>query len=99
MCDFGALQDEVIRDRLVCGINSDSVRTMLLRECELTLAKAIKICQINELTEQHTRTLAAAPRTSTMSVDAVHRGKRGYRPGHTTRYHAISCSCARTLIY
>ena len=43
MCDFGALQDELIRDRLVCGINSDSVRKILLRECELTLAKAIKI--------------------------------------------------------
>ena len=81
-CDFGALQDDLIRDRLVCGISSDSVRKILLWECELTLAKAIKICQINKLNEQHTRTLAAAPRTSTMSVDAVHRDKRGYRPGH-----------------
>lgn len=31
-CNFGALQDELIRDRLVCGISSDSVRRSLLKE-------------------------------------------------------------------
>ncbi len=37
-CNFGALTDELIRDRLVCGIDNDSVRRVLLRESDLTLA-------------------------------------------------------------
>lgn len=40
-CNFGALTDELIRDRLVCGIDNDSVRRVLLRESDLTLTKAI----------------------------------------------------------
>ncbi len=31
-CDFGILNDELIRDRIVCGIESDSVQKQLLRE-------------------------------------------------------------------
>lgn len=78
-CNFGALTDELIRDRLVCGIDNDSVRRVLLRESDLTLAKAIKICQISELTEQHTKVLAA-PRSGPTSVDAVHYNAKGRKP-------------------
>ncbi len=77
-CNFGALTDKLIRDRLVCGIDNDSVRRVLLRESDLTLAKAIKICQISELTEQHTKVLAA-PRSAT-NVDAVHYNAKGRKP-------------------
>lgn len=31
-CNFGVLENELIRDRLVCGISSDSVRRALLKE-------------------------------------------------------------------
>ncbi len=78
-CIFGALTDELIRDRLVCGIDNDSVRRGLLRESDLTLAKAIKICQISELTEQHTKVLAA-PRNGPTSVDTVHYNAKGRKP-------------------
>ncbi len=78
-CNFGALTDELIRDRLVCGIDNDSVRRGLLRESDLTLAKAIKICQISELTEQHTKVLAA-PRNGPTSVDTVHYNAKGRKP-------------------
>ena len=39
-------------DRIVTGITSKIVRKHLLKESDLTLAKAIQICQVNELTEQ-----------------------------------------------
>ena len=84
-CNFGTLQDELIRDRLVCGISSDSVRRALLKETDLTLAKAVRICQINELTEQHSKALSAPKHVTTASsVDAVQmrsskfRGKMKY---------------------
>jgi hypothetical protein len=50
-CEFGALRDELIRDRLVVGIRSDSVRSRLLTEAELTLHKAIDICRAAEVTD------------------------------------------------
>lgn len=65
-CKFDALADELIRDRLVCGINNDAVRRLLLRESDLTLSKAVNMCQIHEISEQHSKTLQA-----TASVDAV----------------------------
>ncbi len=43
-CEFGALSDELIRDRIVVGIRDDAVRSRLLRETELDLQKAVDIC-------------------------------------------------------
>ena len=47
-CTFGPLEDEMIRDRLVCGIISERVKGRLLREQELSLDKAMMICQVEE---------------------------------------------------
>lgn len=69
-CRFGDLQEELIRDRLVCGILNDGMRKLLLRYNELTLGKAIEICQIHELTDQHTKTLAG-PKHNLTNLDSV----------------------------
>ena len=34
--EFGDLKDELILDRIVCGINDDTVRSRLLREAKMT---------------------------------------------------------------
>ena len=39
-CNYGTLTDSMIRDQLVSGIRSNQVRERLLREPELSLAKA-----------------------------------------------------------
>ena len=69
-CNFGELCEELIRDRLVCGINNDHLRKTLLRDSGLTLAKAISVCQIHEVTEEHNKTLLT-PNSSVTHVDAV----------------------------
>lgn len=56
-CDFGTLHDELIRDRLVCGIQSDTVRAQLLKEKKLTLNSAIEICMLHEQSEKGNREL------------------------------------------
>ena len=38
-CEFGTLKEEMIRDRLVCGITENSVRRKLLQEPKLSLEK------------------------------------------------------------
>lgn len=62
-CNFGELYEELI-------INNDHLRKVLLSDSDLTLAKAISICQIHEVTEVHNTTLAS-PQHSTANVDAV----------------------------
>ena len=47
-CAYGALCDELIRDRLVIGMKSHEVRTRLLREKALTLKTALDINNTEE---------------------------------------------------
>ncbi|KAK2143360.1 hypothetical protein NP493_4554g00000 [Ridgeia piscesae] len=58
-CNFGDLRDSMIRDRLVLGITSQRVRERLLREEDLTLGKAVQICQAAEISERQIQTIAA----------------------------------------
>ncbi len=44
-CSFGKLQEELIRDRIICGVKSERLQARLLREGDLTLEKAISICK------------------------------------------------------
>lgn len=52
-CEFEQLKDSILRDQLILGIKNDSVRTKLLSE-DITLEKAIKICQATELAQKQT---------------------------------------------
>ena len=54
------MKDELIRDRLVSGILNDNVRKILLPETDLTLTKAIHICQIHELSDSDAQSLRSA---------------------------------------
>ena len=48
-CEFGALTEELIRDKLVLGIKDQSTKLRLLKEDKLTLDKAINICRSSEI--------------------------------------------------
>ena len=43
--------DEMLRDRLVCGINNSAVQKRLLVETDLTLVKAILVAQAAEIAD------------------------------------------------
>ena len=49
-CEFGALLESLIKDRLVCGVISDKTRSRLLKQTNLTLAGALDICRADETT-------------------------------------------------
>ena len=57
-CNFGVVHDSMIRDQLVFGIQDSKLRERLLRETELTLESAVKICHASELALQHAKTFA-----------------------------------------
>ena len=47
-CAFGTLEEELIRDRVFCGVASEKVKERLLRERDLTLDKAMDLCRAEE---------------------------------------------------
>ena len=58
-CDFKLLEDDgLIRDRIVCGTNSDRVKEHLLREHDLTLDKAINICRSTEESKKQLKSMS-----------------------------------------
>ena len=56
-CEFGTLSDSLIRDRIVCGINSSSLRERLLREPNLTLKSCVDLCRASELSKERNKSL------------------------------------------
>ena len=56
-CDFGPTLDEMLRDRLVCGIGDTRVQRRLLSETALTFTKAFELAQAAESAEQNAKQL------------------------------------------
>ena len=57
-CDYGTLQDTLIRDRIVIGIHNNSVRKRLLQESKLTLKSCMDICRASEATAQQVKEMS-----------------------------------------
>ena len=56
-CEFDELQDSLIRDQIVCGIDNNSIRERLLRNNNLTLEKAIDDVRAAETSRTQTQQL------------------------------------------
>ena len=56
-CNFGDSLEDMIRDRLVCGINDESIQKRLLAEPKLTYAKAVELSQSMETAIQNVKEL------------------------------------------
>ena len=52
-CEYDQLNDQLIRDRIVIGIQDGGLRGRLLRHADLTLAKAIDMCHSSEQAANH----------------------------------------------
>lgn len=69
-CDFGAIKESLIRDQIVVGINDPKLQERLLRETDLTLKKAIKLCRITEQSQNQSK-IFISPTTQTGNIDSV----------------------------
>ena len=56
-CQFGQYLDEALRDRLVCGMRSQSTQKRLLAEADLTFSKALAVALSVEAAEKNTQQL------------------------------------------
>lgn len=72
-CDFGNLKDELIKDRIICGIKDGRVKNRLLREEKLDLNKTIAICKAAEESDKH---LMMLQKPNSMEVHGVQRNAK-----------------------
>ena len=82
-CEFGELKDEMIRERLVCGIADNSVRRKLLQEPKLSLEKCLDICRSAEATSAHLKTISgqsSSTATPADNVNAVDKWRKSKAP-------------------
>ena len=56
------------------GINDPKLRERLLRETDLTLEKAVKLCRITEQSKEQSK-IFISPTTQTGNIDAVKKGE------------------------
>ena len=56
-CEFGQLTDELIRDRIVCGIADNATTKKLLQESDLTLNKCLDLCRATETSTNQLNTM------------------------------------------
>lgn len=83
-CEFEQLEDGLVRDRIVCGVADSGVRDRLLRADDLTLEKAVKICQANEISIDESRQIEGVKsEIKTSSVDILWKSK-GVQRGATS---------------
>ena len=66
-CVYGEIEDQLIRDRIVCGIKSETVKQRLLCAEDLTLDKAISIGRAEEQSKKDAQLLSEEP-----TSEAVH---------------------------
>lgn len=57
-CDFGAVEDSAIRDRIVMGIRDDATRKRLLQTRNVDLKGAIDICRASESATKQLRAMS-----------------------------------------
>ena len=56
-CNFGQLQDDLLRDRIVIGIKDSATRKKLLNLAKFTLKECIDMCRTNESTSIQIKTM------------------------------------------
>ncbi|XP_024921034.1 uncharacterized protein K02A2.6-like [Cynoglossus semilaevis] len=72
-CEFGAVLDDMLRDRLVCGINDDAIQRRLLSETSpiLTFKKALEISQGMEMAASNARDIQKGQTGAPVAVQYV----------------------------
>ncbi len=78
-CNFGTLNDSLIRDKIVCGITDKHLRERLLREDGLNLDKCVRLCRASELSKEQLKTLDTAQTVHSVRVGgAMQKKKKGH---------------------
>ena len=67
-CEFGEMLEDMLRDRIVCGISDARIQRRLLAEPRLTYAKAVQLSQSMEAAERNSKTILPQRETAIVHV-------------------------------
>ena len=67
-CEFGEMLEDMLHDRIVCGISDTRIQRRLLAEPRLTYAKAVQLSQSMEAAERNSKTILPQRETATVHV-------------------------------
>ena len=70
-CKFGTTLEDMLRDRLVCGISDDRIQRRLLGERGLTFEKAVEIATTTEMASRNVMDLGGKTPSSDNNVNKV----------------------------
>ena len=102
-CNYVASLDEMIRDRLFCGIGNERLQRTLLAEKKFTFSKAYEMCQAYESAEKNAKALRKNSQLTTETIHVTtakaptptgsqcHRCKGHHHPS-TCRFKDITCN-------
>ena len=79
-CEYGALRDELIRDRLVLGITDEGARRRMLREKDLKLEGAIDIVRAVEVLDNKLKSMSLSSSVPGESINVAYGQRPGRRP-------------------
>ena len=82
-CEFGDSLEDMLRDRLICGVNDERLQRRLLAEPQLTFKKAMELSQTFESSMQDAKDLQSSSRMPRAGlVNAINEQKaKCYRCG------------------
>ena len=67
-CEFGASENDMIRDKIVFSLNDQRLKERLLREPNLTLERAIDTCRASDTAKAQIQAMGAANQEKAMHV-------------------------------
>ena len=75
-CEFGESLNDMLRDRLVCGINDQRIQRRLLAEAKLTFTKAFELARAMEAADRNAKDLKKASGTHAVGTQNKPAGQR-----------------------
>ena len=91
-CNFGATLEDMLRDRLVCGINEEHIQKRLLSEPNLTLQRAVELSESLETAAKNAQELRSAkPSQETVLPGEVHTVGPPKRPAERPELTCYRC--------
>ncbi|UYV65238.1 K02A2.6-like [Cordylochernes scorpioides] len=99
-CKFDQMEDELIKDRIVIGIQNNDVREKLLSDPDLNITKAIQICVAAENANTQLREIKDR-NESEPSISTIERkisrdfSQKAFNPRDTTSFKKLINNCTR----
>ena len=95
-CEYGGTLNDMLRDRLVCGVADEQMQRRLLQEAGLTYVKAMEIATAMESAAKNSVDLAAATATNSQPIHKFQdKPRKGQPQGHSSQSQTTTTACYR----